>query len=335
MSSEPTTTERRPRRIRADRNRRDDDGRRCRRVDRLGGCQRSRPYRDDRSRHRRRRHPVRHRRGPGVRRRLSAHGNAFITQGYIYPAGTLTDSNGVNPDGTPEFPTRSSASGAAAATSSARAPTPQRERGSTRPSCSPSATTPTPGPRPSSSPATKAPKSAPSSPAPSPAAPATTPPPAVRPTKNCSGSTTPTCPPWASTRPSSSPSNEADDAPRGAGTPAPSSCSLYPHLAMTRRVRLRCGSIAVRLLGRFAVSSTAFRFRTARGPGATRRPGGTLLLAPRHGAALAAGDRRASICLTTSRPCCTRLLISSAGRRECATAWFWRTSWSPCFLGLR
>ena len=33
-----------------------------------------------------------------------AHGNAFITQGYIYPAGTLTDSNGVNPDGTPQFP---------------------------------------------------------------------------------------------------------------------------------------------------------------------------------------------------------------------------------------
>lgn len=33
-----------------------------------------------------------------------AHGNAFITQGYIYPAGTLNDSNGVNPDGTPEFP---------------------------------------------------------------------------------------------------------------------------------------------------------------------------------------------------------------------------------------
>jgi hypothetical protein len=35
---------------------------------------------------------------------LPAHGNAFITQGYIYPAGTLTDSNGVNPDGSPEFP---------------------------------------------------------------------------------------------------------------------------------------------------------------------------------------------------------------------------------------
>jgi len=33
-----------------------------------------------------------------------AHGNPFITQGYIYPAGTLTDSNGVNPDGSPEFP---------------------------------------------------------------------------------------------------------------------------------------------------------------------------------------------------------------------------------------
>jgi hypothetical protein len=33
-----------------------------------------------------------------------AHGNPFITQGYIYPADTLTDSNGVNPDGSPEFP---------------------------------------------------------------------------------------------------------------------------------------------------------------------------------------------------------------------------------------
>jgi hypothetical protein len=33
-----------------------------------------------------------------------AYGNPFITQGYIYPAGTLTDSNGVNPDGSPEFP---------------------------------------------------------------------------------------------------------------------------------------------------------------------------------------------------------------------------------------
>jgi hypothetical protein len=33
-----------------------------------------------------------------------AYGNAFVTQGYIYPAGTLTDTNGVNPDGSPEFP---------------------------------------------------------------------------------------------------------------------------------------------------------------------------------------------------------------------------------------
>ncbi|WP_420629150.1 hypothetical protein [Candidatus Leptofilum sp.] len=33
-----------------------------------------------------------------------ADGSSFITRGYIYPAGTLTDSNGVNPDGSPEFP---------------------------------------------------------------------------------------------------------------------------------------------------------------------------------------------------------------------------------------
>lgn len=33
-----------------------------------------------------------------------AYGNPFVTQGYIYPAGTLTDSNGVNADGSPEFP---------------------------------------------------------------------------------------------------------------------------------------------------------------------------------------------------------------------------------------
>ena len=33
-----------------------------------------------------------------------AYGNPFVTQGYIYPAGTLTDTNGVNPDGSPEFP---------------------------------------------------------------------------------------------------------------------------------------------------------------------------------------------------------------------------------------
>lgn len=33
-----------------------------------------------------------------------AYGNPFVTQGYIYPAGTLTSSNGVNADGTPQFP---------------------------------------------------------------------------------------------------------------------------------------------------------------------------------------------------------------------------------------
>lgn len=35
---------------------------------------------------------------------LPADGSNFITRGYLYPAGTLTDSNGVNPDGSPEFP---------------------------------------------------------------------------------------------------------------------------------------------------------------------------------------------------------------------------------------
>ena len=33
-----------------------------------------------------------------------AYGNAFVTQGYIYPAGTLDGTNGVNADGSPEFP---------------------------------------------------------------------------------------------------------------------------------------------------------------------------------------------------------------------------------------
>lgn len=35
---------------------------------------------------------------------MPAHGNAFITMGYIYPAGTLSEGNGVNADGSPEFP---------------------------------------------------------------------------------------------------------------------------------------------------------------------------------------------------------------------------------------
>jgi len=34
---------------------------------------------------------------------LAMRGAAFVTEGYIYPAGTLTDSNGVLEDGSPEF----------------------------------------------------------------------------------------------------------------------------------------------------------------------------------------------------------------------------------------
>jgi hypothetical protein len=33
-----------------------------------------------------------------------AYGNEFVTEGYIYPYGTLDGTNGVNPDGSPEFP---------------------------------------------------------------------------------------------------------------------------------------------------------------------------------------------------------------------------------------
>ena len=35
---------------------------------------------------------------------MSAYGNSFITEGYLYPAGTLGESNGVLPNGEPEFP---------------------------------------------------------------------------------------------------------------------------------------------------------------------------------------------------------------------------------------
>ncbi|MBV7339112.1 hypothetical protein KFU94_65035 [Chloroflexi bacterium TSY] len=35
---------------------------------------------------------------------LPADGSSFITRGYLYEAGTLDGSNGVNPDGSPEFP---------------------------------------------------------------------------------------------------------------------------------------------------------------------------------------------------------------------------------------
>jgi hypothetical protein len=35
---------------------------------------------------------------------LALRGATYVTEGYIYPAGTLTDSNGVLEDGSPEFP---------------------------------------------------------------------------------------------------------------------------------------------------------------------------------------------------------------------------------------
>jgi hypothetical protein len=35
---------------------------------------------------------------------MPSYGSAFVTQGYIYPVGTLNGSNGVLEDGTPEFP---------------------------------------------------------------------------------------------------------------------------------------------------------------------------------------------------------------------------------------
>ena len=35
---------------------------------------------------------------------MPAHGSSFVTQGYLYPEGTLEGTNGVNPDGSPEFP---------------------------------------------------------------------------------------------------------------------------------------------------------------------------------------------------------------------------------------
>jgi hypothetical protein len=37
---------------------------------------------------------------------LPAYGTPFVTQGYIYPEGTLNGSNGVLPNGEPEFPDR-------------------------------------------------------------------------------------------------------------------------------------------------------------------------------------------------------------------------------------
>ncbi|NJO84426.1 MAG: hypothetical protein HC828_17725, partial [Blastochloris sp.] len=37
---------------------------------------------------------------------MPGYGSAFVTQGYIYPTGTLNGSNGVLADGSPEFPDR-------------------------------------------------------------------------------------------------------------------------------------------------------------------------------------------------------------------------------------
>jgi hypothetical protein len=35
---------------------------------------------------------------------MPQYGSPFVTQGYVYPKGTLNGSNGVLPDGSPEFP---------------------------------------------------------------------------------------------------------------------------------------------------------------------------------------------------------------------------------------
>ena len=35
---------------------------------------------------------------------MPGYGTSFVTHGYLYPAGTLSESNGVNADGSPEFP---------------------------------------------------------------------------------------------------------------------------------------------------------------------------------------------------------------------------------------
>src|SRR5262245_26233336 len=37
---------------------------------------------------------------------LPAYGAEFITEGYLYPEGTLKGANGANPDGSPEFPNK-------------------------------------------------------------------------------------------------------------------------------------------------------------------------------------------------------------------------------------
>lgn len=41
---------------------------------------------------------------PTLTEGMPAGSTPYVTQGYIYPEGTLTDSNGINADGSPEFP---------------------------------------------------------------------------------------------------------------------------------------------------------------------------------------------------------------------------------------
>jgi hypothetical protein len=41
---------------------------------------------------------------PSSEEGLPVYGTSFVTQGYLYPEGTLTESNGVLADGSPEFP---------------------------------------------------------------------------------------------------------------------------------------------------------------------------------------------------------------------------------------
>jgi hypothetical protein len=42
--------------------------------------------------------------GPALVDGLPADSTPYVTQGYLYPEGTLANGNGVNPDGSPEFP---------------------------------------------------------------------------------------------------------------------------------------------------------------------------------------------------------------------------------------
>ena len=116
-----------------------------------------------------------------------AYGNPFLTPGYIYPAGTLTDSNGVNPDGSPEFPEKVIGEWTCPATSSRTGPTPPKAPWVFTTELFAFGDDPDTGPDTSSSPDTRAPRSKGSSPARSLAVPAGTPPLGVRQNRSCSG----------------------------------------------------------------------------------------------------------------------------------------------------